>query len=245
MNTNSVENIILELDQISSLCSKIGSVYRSIDILESKKNAELEKTKKVREITINRSLRAFKEEQLAKLPEWNATHDYISTWPPTHWSYPSSSKRDFKTEKTLDSFSSPEMKEQIYNSFREYEKSFIKIMKVCEEKGKTEWDAFHAELAAINSKYEKMKEELDAKKDTLEMEMNKHTVISSDLFYLAGEISLLLKQKRADTLKEAINLATDDGFDGKFDPIWVIFIALAVVFLADWMVYCYEKYQLR
>ena len=39
--------------------------------------------------------------------------------------------------------------------------------------------------------------------------------------------------------------ATDDGFDGKFDPIWVIFIALAVVFLADWMVYCYEKYQLR
>ena len=39
--------------------------------------------------------------------------------------------------------------------------------------------------------------------------------------------------------------ATDSGFDGRFDPIWVIFIALAVVFLADWMVYCYEKYQLR
>jgi hypothetical protein len=39
--------------------------------------------------------------------------------------------------------------------------------------------------------------------------------------------------------------ATDGGFDGSFDPIWVIFIALAVVFLADWMVYCYEKYQLR
>ena len=39
--------------------------------------------------------------------------------------------------------------------------------------------------------------------------------------------------------------ATDAGFDGKFDPIWIIFIALAAVFLADWMVYCYEKYQLR
>lgn len=39
--------------------------------------------------------------------------------------------------------------------------------------------------------------------------------------------------------------ATDGGFNGKFDPIWIIFIALAVVFLADWMVYCYEKYQLR
>ena len=39
--------------------------------------------------------------------------------------------------------------------------------------------------------------------------------------------------------------ATDGGFDGKFDPLWIIFISLLVIFLADWMVYCYEKYQLR
>ena len=39
--------------------------------------------------------------------------------------------------------------------------------------------------------------------------------------------------------------ATDGGFDGKFDPMWIIFITLLVIFLADWMVYCYEKYQLR
>ncbi len=38
---------------------------------------------------------------------------------------------------------------------------------------------------------------------------------------------------------------TKGGFDGYFDPMIIIFIALAVVFLADWMVYCYEKYQLR
>ncbi len=37
----------------------------------------------------------------------------------------------------------------------------------------------------------------------------------------------------------------DGGFDGKFDPLMILFIALAVLFLADWMVYCYEKYQLR
>lgn len=40
-------------------------------------------------------------------------------------------------------------------------------------------------------------------------------------------------------------VATNDGFAGKYDPLVVLFIALAVVFLADWMVYCYEKYQLR
>ena len=39
--------------------------------------------------------------------------------------------------------------------------------------------------------------------------------------------------------------ATEGGFDGKFDPLWIIFISLLVIFLADWMVYCYEKYQLR
>ncbi len=39
--------------------------------------------------------------------------------------------------------------------------------------------------------------------------------------------------------------ATEGGFDGEYDPIWILFIALAVVFIADWMVYCYEKYQLR
>ncbi len=39
--------------------------------------------------------------------------------------------------------------------------------------------------------------------------------------------------------------ASDQGFDGQYDPLTVMFIALAVIFLADWMVYCYEKYQLR
>ncbi len=39
--------------------------------------------------------------------------------------------------------------------------------------------------------------------------------------------------------------STEGGFDGFFDPMTIIFIALAVVFTADWMVYCYEKYQLR
>ncbi len=39
--------------------------------------------------------------------------------------------------------------------------------------------------------------------------------------------------------------ATDGGFDGKFDPMTILFISLLVIFLADWMVYCYEKYQLR
>ena len=33
--------------------------------------------------------------------------------------------------------------------------------------------------------------------------------------------------------------------DGEFDPAVIIFIILALAICADWMVYCYEKYQLR
>ena len=39
--------------------------------------------------------------------------------------------------------------------------------------------------------------------------------------------------------------AGNAGRDGEYDPIVLLFIILAVVFAADWMVYCYEKYQLR
>ncbi|MBQ8583626.1 MAG: BatA and WFA domain-containing protein [Clostridia bacterium] len=35
------------------------------------------------------------------------------------------------------------------------------------------------------------------------------------------------------------------GFDGKYDALTALFIALALLFTADWMVYCYDKYQLR
>ncbi|MBR2650521.1 MAG: BatA and WFA domain-containing protein [Clostridia bacterium] len=39
--------------------------------------------------------------------------------------------------------------------------------------------------------------------------------------------------------------AEEGGFDGTFDPVYIFFILLAIIFIADWTVYCYEKYQLR
>ncbi|MBQ8322374.1 MAG: VWA domain-containing protein [Clostridia bacterium] len=57
------------------------------------------------------------------------------------------------------------------------------------------------------------------------------------------------EEERIPTLVETeiclLGNATDGGFDGVFDPLMILFIALAVIFLADWGVYCYEKYQLR
>ena len=33
--------------------------------------------------------------------------------------------------------------------------------------------------------------------------------------------------------------------DGEYDPLTIVLICLVILFIADWMVYCYEKYQLR
>ncbi len=38
---------------------------------------------------------------------------------------------------------------------------------------------------------------------------------------------------------------TYDSIDGEFDAINLLFILLCILFIADWGVYCYEKYQLR
>ncbi len=39
--------------------------------------------------------------------------------------------------------------------------------------------------------------------------------------------------------------AGHEGRDGRFDPIVILFVLAALFFTAEWMVYCYEKYQLR
>ena len=39
--------------------------------------------------------------------------------------------------------------------------------------------------------------------------------------------------------------ATAEKRDGKYEDLIYLFIILAVIFIADWMVYCYEQYQLR
>ncbi len=39
--------------------------------------------------------------------------------------------------------------------------------------------------------------------------------------------------------------ATEGGRDAMFDPMLILFILAAVLFTAEWMVYCYDKYQFR
>ena len=39
--------------------------------------------------------------------------------------------------------------------------------------------------------------------------------------------------------------AQEEGSDGRYDPLTLLFVMAALLFTAEWMVYCYDKYQLR
>lgn len=69
---------------------------------------------------------------------------------------------------------------------------------------------------------------------------------STKSFSIFSEISE--SERDPSVTEEQISLSGEpstEGFDGKYDPLVLIFIILAVIFSADWMVYCYDKYQLR
>lgn len=56
------------------------------------------------------------------------------------------------------------------------------------------------------------------------------------------------EQNPSVTVDEKISLdgkAENKGIDGFYDKLVLFFICLAVIFVADWVVYCYDKYQLR
>jgi hypothetical protein len=40
-------------------------------------------------------------------------------------------------------------------------------------------------------------------------------------------------------------VASDAGLDGIFDTIMIVFVLIVLTYIADWGVYCYDKYQLR
>ncbi len=60
--------------------------------------------------------------------------------------------------------------------------------------------------------------------------------------------SMPLEEQYVTDIVEQIDLQgakEDDYRDGIYDELIILFIILAVIYMADWMVYCYEQYQLR
>lgn len=69
---------------------------------------------------------------------------------------------------------------------------------------------------------------------------------TSRVFKVYSELPI--EERQPEAVANEISLqgeAEPGGIDGEYDPLLVILICLVVIFVADWMVYCYEKYQLR
>ena len=65
-------------------------------------------------------------------------------------------------------------------------------------------------------------------------------------FYLYSSVPK--EERRVFATVEEMNLqgeSNDEGRDGRFDNLTALFIIAALLFTAEWVVYCYDKYQLR
>ena len=55
-----------------------------------------------------------------------------------------------------------------------------------------------------------------------------------------------LSENEIDALNVVINgQASNDSLNGTYDNLIIFYVLLALLFVADWAVYCYEQYQLR
>ena len=69
---------------------------------------------------------------------------------------------------------------------------------------------------------------------------------SERVFYIYSSVPK--EERRVSTTVEQMNLQGEpgnSGRDGRFDDLTAIFIIAALLFTAEWVVYCYDKYQLR
>ena len=56
------------------------------------------------------------------------------------------------------------------------------------------------------------------------------------------------EERKTESTAEYIGIQGDavaEGSDRRYDPLTLLFVLAALIFTAEWMVYCYDKYQLR
>lgn len=67
-----------------------------------------------------------------------------------------------------------------------------------------------------------------------------------EIYRIYSEVPL--EERNLTIIEDSVSvsgIAGNERLRGEYDPIMILFVALLVLFTADWMVYMYEKYQLR
>ncbi len=103
-----------------------------------------------------------------------------------------------------------EENERFLNEFKQYDACFLKLVEVCSQKYADEFKRYGAGLEDIKNKYLNKLEQISNDLSKISEQLDRVTLIHRDLFDNAWRISSMLKTGRADSLKEAINLALDE-----------------------------------
>ena len=132
MNTN--DPIFVELQNLVFLYNKYRRKSKDLYEFDDKISEERQKLERKLSSTTTKKLKSFQSEQIKKLPRWPGVgydnKGNLKNYPPIHWAY--ASMPELRAEKVLETWFSSEQKTKFYNAFREYEKSFVKIKKICE-----------------------------------------------------------------------------------------------------------------
>lgn len=113
-------------------------------------------------------------------------------------------------EKGFDEQYTTELNRSRYIAFRCYDDKFLSFVENCDKKFEEENIHHKEELEKIAERNQKKLDDFYKQRETLVNELTSITLIPEDLYCYAYRISSMLKQKRADSLKEAINLALDE-----------------------------------
>ena len=100
--------------------------------------------------------------------------------------------------------------ERFINEFKDFDAAFLSLVDVCSKKYDEEFMRYDSGLEVIKEKYVKKLDDIGKELEETVNLLYQNTIIHPDLFDIAWRISSILKTGRADSLKEAINLALDE-----------------------------------
>ena len=207
-DVENINDIISELEQINGWFCGINDIDNAIEELPFKKKKEIDDTNsKYKTVDSINNL-------VDKLPQMKTVidaslEDFAPLFPPKHWQ-DTNADDDKEVENAIENWLSYESKDKIYNAFREYDKVFLSVAEECDAEYNKAKAIKASKLDEIEREYNKKKEELVAQKKHFQHQLDGTTLIPEELFEDADRILNMLKLKRADTLKEAINLALDE-----------------------------------
>lgn len=119
-------------------------------------------------------------------------------------------KAQAKWERRFDAYSDIGVQDQFLNECAEYEKRFLEVVADCTNKVNEEREKYDEWLTPMHEEYAKKRRETRDELDSVTEQLNAVTLIQPDLFDNAAVISKLIRTGRADSLKEAINLAFEE-----------------------------------